>query len=305
MRKLTTNEFIIKANIIHQNKFDYSKVNYVSYKHIIEIICPIHGVFWQRPDNHLSKKYGCNLCSPTNGAKITKEFFIQKCKLQHDDKYDYSKVIFNGVKNKVIIICPIHGEFIQIAEKHFLYGCSTCAKNKPLTVNVFINRANKIHNDKFNYSLINKIKGVHFLLKIICNVHGVFRQSANNHLSGRGCKYCSIGNSSKKEQDWLDQCKVPKDTQHRNVVIYIDGLKFNVDGFYAREKVIYEFLGDFWHGHPKRFNPNSINALNKKKFSFLFQQTINRIKFFRQHGYKVFSIWESKFKRLNKLCQKY
>lgn len=60
-KKLTTEEFIEKARKIHGNKYDYSKVVYVNSQTKVCIICPIHGEFWQRPNDHLNG-YGCNKC---------------------------------------------------------------------------------------------------------------------------------------------------------------------------------------------------------------------------------------------------
>jgi hypothetical protein len=45
--------------------------------------------------------------------KLTTEEFIEKARLKHGDKYDYSKVDYQGSKVKVCIICPKHGEFWQ------------------------------------------------------------------------------------------------------------------------------------------------------------------------------------------------
>jgi len=59
--KLGIENFIKKANKIHKNKYDYSKSIYVSIKKKIEIICPVHGSFFQTPNNHFH--YGCKKCS--------------------------------------------------------------------------------------------------------------------------------------------------------------------------------------------------------------------------------------------------
>jgi hypothetical protein len=54
-------KFIIKANIVHHNKYDYSLVEYKNNKLKVKIICPIHGIFEQRPDSHLQGK-SCKKC---------------------------------------------------------------------------------------------------------------------------------------------------------------------------------------------------------------------------------------------------
>ena len=81
-------DFIEKANIVHNNKFDYSKVKYVDSQTKICIICPKHGEFWQKPNNHLHG-WGCAKCSGVK-QKTTEEF-IEEAKKVYGDKYDYSK----------------------------------------------------------------------------------------------------------------------------------------------------------------------------------------------------------------------
>jgi hypothetical protein len=59
---MTLQEFIEKANIVHNNKYDYSNSDYViSHRHI-KIICPKHGEFKQRPSNHIQGR-GCTKCN--------------------------------------------------------------------------------------------------------------------------------------------------------------------------------------------------------------------------------------------------
>ena len=113
--KMTKDEFINKARRIHGDKYDYSKVEINGNKTKVCIICPIHGEFWQRPNDHLTG-YGCTYCG--NNIKKTTERFIEDARKVHGDKYDYSKVKYNGAHEKVCIICPKHGEFWQIPSNH-------------------------------------------------------------------------------------------------------------------------------------------------------------------------------------------
>lgn len=101
MRKLTTEQFIEKAQKIHGSKYDYSKVKYINAQEKVCIICPKHGEFWQKPYNHLNG----NGCAECNRTTWTTEKFILKAKEVHGDKYDYSKTIFKNTREKVCIIC--------------------------------------------------------------------------------------------------------------------------------------------------------------------------------------------------------
>ena len=123
--RLANDEFIKHAREIHGDKYDYSKTNYKNNKTHVIVTCPKHGDFLIRPDKHISLKQGCSKCADEeNGLKkrISQEEFIDRCSKIHNNKYDYSKVNYQGWNKPIIIICPKHGEFVQIAGVH-LQGC--------------------------------------------------------------------------------------------------------------------------------------------------------------------------------------
>ena len=149
------NIFIEKARQIHNDKYDYSKVNYVNSRTKVCIICPEHGEFWQTPHNHL-KGYGCAECGKEKShlPKITTEDFIAKSKEIHGNKYDYSKVCYKTSDTKVCIICAEHGEFWQTPSNHMNgSGCPKCANEKRKNAlikdtKLFIDAATLIHDGK-------------------------------------------------------------------------------------------------------------------------------------------------------------
>ena len=119
--------FIEKASIIHHNKYDYSKVEYVSAKTKVKIVCPEHGEFEQTPNSHL-KGRGCPKCAGNNFLK-TKEQFISDAIKIHGDKYDYSQVEYKGANIPVLIKCKTCGTiFKQSPDKHInaIHGCPNC-----------------------------------------------------------------------------------------------------------------------------------------------------------------------------------
>ena len=97
-----TELFISKANKIHKNRYDYSKVNYINAKTKITIICREHGDFQQTPSNHLSN-YNCQKCA--KNFQLDTASFIEKAKNIHNDKYDYSKVNYINADTQITIIC--------------------------------------------------------------------------------------------------------------------------------------------------------------------------------------------------------
>lgn len=127
--------------------------------------------------------------------KVTTEDFIKKSKAVHGDKYDYSKSVYVNSDTKVVVICPIHGEFMIAPIKHYNgQGCKKCgyAKNglnQTLTKEAFIVKARKVHGNKYDYSKVEYVNN-QTKICIICPKHGEFWQTPNSHLNGRGCKTC-------------------------------------------------------------------------------------------------------------------
>lgn len=202
-KKKGLEEFIKEANYIHNNKYDYSKVEYINSQTKVCIICPQHGEFWQTPSIHL-RTSGCPKCvqeKKSISKKLTTEDFLIRAKKTHGDKYDYSKVNYTGCFEKIKIICKEHGEFEQAPYMHLLWqGCPKCGninknKGREKTTIEFINEAKKIHGNKYDYSEVNYINN-HSKIIIICKKHGRFLQTPNRHLHGNGCPHC---NQSKLE----------------------------------------------------------------------------------------------------------
>ena len=131
----------------------------------------------------------------SSGNKLTLDEFVNRIKEIHGNKYDLSKVEYKNTETDVTIICKKHGYF-QIKPKHLFKGsgCKECfkekqSKNKLLTNEEFIKKANDIHKSKYDYSL-TQYKGYRNDIDIICPIHGTFTQNAGAHLSGSGCKEC-------------------------------------------------------------------------------------------------------------------
>jgi hypothetical protein len=129
----TTETVIKKFKEVHGEFYDYSKVNFIKTTEKVCIICAKHGEFWQEPYSHI-KGRGCPMCGK-NKKSLSKTYttneFIEKSKTIHGNKYDYSKVEYINSKKKVIITCPIHGDFL-IEPNAFLMGrgCNKCGNSK-------------------------------------------------------------------------------------------------------------------------------------------------------------------------------
>jgi len=118
--KLTPEEFIDRAKQVHGDKYDYSKTNYQSGQEKVEIICPIHGSFFQKANSHLSGK-GCPICG--NSGLKSKEKFIEQANLVHGvGTYDYSEIEYKGSEIPVKIFDPLFNEFFYITPHSHLKG---------------------------------------------------------------------------------------------------------------------------------------------------------------------------------------
>lgn len=191
--------FKSKAKKVHGDFYDYSLSEYIDAQSRIEIKCPNHGFFLQRPADHLSGK-GCRACANERISKskmMSNEQFILKSKSVHGGKYGYSKTIFKGTKEHVLIECMVHGFFSQPAGSHLAgRGCTKCKIKRIADKNRFNNDdflriATKKHNNKYDYSLV-VYAGYDEKVKIICKDHGVFLQRAGSHLKGAGCWNCYL-----------------------------------------------------------------------------------------------------------------
>ena len=122
---------------------------------------------------------------------IVKEF-IQKAEKIHGRKYDYSKVVYVNSKIHIIIICPIHGNFLQVPNSHLAgNGCSSCSNKKKLSREDFTQRAQNVHGKKYDYSKVKYVNGKTKVI-IICKQHGSFSQIPTHHiLRKQGCPKCA------------------------------------------------------------------------------------------------------------------
>ena len=197
LRKNNKDKFLKDAKAIHGNLYKYNKVDYISARKNVIIICKVHGDFDQLPTNHL--RHGCNACGNDQQSKLKRsssDSFIRKAKEIHGDYYQYDEVDYQTAHIKVKIICPLHGEFLQKPTNHTdgKKGCNYCgvikgaskqSKNTP----DFINQSKIVHDNYYSYDK-TEYKQSHTNVEITCPKHGGFSQTPTNHLDGSGCPDC-------------------------------------------------------------------------------------------------------------------
>ena len=229
--------------------------------------------------------------------RLTTEEFISKALIVHGMLYDYSKVVYLRTRDKVIVKCLYHGDFLQTPDSHLSgRGCPKCSvirvgKTRNVNAaNVFVLKAKHIHDNKYDYSKTSYGKSNIEKITIICKHHGEFKQIPSDHLQGKGCPKC-VSVISNPETKFLDYVGVPNTNENRQ--IRICGKR--VDGYI--DNVVYEFLGDYWHGNPARFNPTNIHPRIKKSFGDIYDDTMTRFKKIKDAGYQIKYVWESDWKK--------
>lgn len=258
-KPITKELFINRAVKKYGKKYDYSNVSYIDFQTPIEIICPIHGSFFQKPHEHLRSKHGCPKCGNDKINKnrtLTTEIFIEKAIKKHGNRYDYSLTKYKNSTTKILIICPIHGEFYQEPNNHLKgSGCNKCGQNSlidkvSVTIDNFIERSKIIHDNKYDYSLIKNITPIiSAKVPIICPNHGVFDQISHNHLNGYGCPKCSHNGISKDEiiiENYLIKNNI---TYTKNDTSILG--KLELDFYLPDFKIGIELNGLYWHSELK------------------------------------------------------
>lgn len=231
-------------------------------------------------------------------TKYTNEEFAQKANSVHNNVYDYSSLSYTNAHNFVTIICKKHGPFEQKAYSHLQgHGCIKCkeeniADTKRRDTNYLIDKAKEIHGTKYDYSKINNIKNIHTKVEIICPYHGSFMQTMGCHAyTGHGCKMCGDirrlnYKSSKGEIEFLNYLEIPEENRQ----VPINKGQYYVDGVIGN--VIYEYLGDYWHGH-KLFE-KGLNVIDCQLKRLTSEHRLNEVK--RMTNMIIKYVWESDWK---------
>ena len=194
-----------KSNLRHKNKYTYPNLKPTKLQSKITITCSKHGNFTKRLDQHFNG-YGCVKCSWEKLAEsknLSFEDFIKRATFIHKGFYNYDKVEWVAAKNKIDILCPIHGLFKQNAQSH-LQGrrCNECAKKarglkKRKDIDSIIAELTSIHKNAYSYDR-SSIQTTNKYMTITCPKHGEFFQTPSHHRAGKGCPICKndkIGNA--------------------------------------------------------------------------------------------------------------
>ena len=263
---MTKDLFILSAKKIHgETNYCYDNFEYINKRTKGIIHCNKHNIdFEQTPQKHLQGQ-GCPICRYEKSAfskTRTTEWFIEKAKEIHGEKYDYSKSAYSKSYEKIEIIChekdefgKEHGSFWLTSENHlhktYPQGCPKCARKRTYNAHVyslqdFIERSKEVHGDKYDYS---KVKYINSKTKvcIICPKHGEFWMKADNHLYGQGCPHCANIISKSENEIYNFCCDIfgKNKVKQRARDILSDNKELDI--FIPSKNIAIEFDGLRWH----------------------------------------------------------
>lgn len=288
-------DIVKNSRLVHGDAYIYPVQTLKKTGQKIKIICPRHGEFTQDYKNHING-HGCSYCGNNRikqAISKNQDDFIQQCKDHHGDRYDYSKTQYISSGYLVTITCDIHGDFQQLAGTHIRgAGCHKCNGGYKYNLEEFIERANQVHDNAYDYTnsvyINSKTK-----VDIRCETHGIFSQLPESHLQGTRCPKCANA-FGKMENEWLNSFKNPNIMRQHRIKLS-DGSSVIADGYDPETNTVYEFWGDYWHGNPEVFESSEVNRRTDCSFGELYQMTINKIRKYESEGYNIISIWETDY----------
>jgi len=269
---MTEEQFLIKAQKLHGNKYSYSHVEWVNGSTKVKIICPTHGEFEQLPLSHV-KGFGCFKCgAEERGKKARKSYnqFIRRALITHGDKYSYDEVRWRDMTSKIEIDCPKHGSFWQLPILHVRgSGCSKCVGHHTqlLTVEKVIAQFRAKQGQKYDYSKVHYTNDS-TKVEIICPEHGSFWQTPSDHKQGCGCPVCCESRGEKEIRKWLEEHQIDYEREksfdgcvneqtdgyfrfdfflpQQNICIEFDGIQHFKEGIDRQMKGKYQFTMKDW-----------------------------------------------------------
>ena len=281
-RRKTIGQFVNEAQTVHNNLYDYSKVEYKDTHTKVLIIDPEFGEFWQTPDNHLSGQG-----SPERQKNTLRKLFsmsltdfIRAAQKTHDDLYDYSKVEYVNNATKVLIIDPKYGEFWQIPAAHLrgsghpIRGRVKAELSGRKTTSEFIREAKAVHDNLYDYSKTKYIT-THNKVLIIDPEYGEFWQSPGHHLNGQGHPSRGRDSTIEKQRDTLEEFINKAKSIHGDLYDYSKVEYINTN---TKALIIDPEYGEFWQlpnahiqgiGNPKRGIESARKARVKSQEKFL------------------------------------
>lgn len=307
----TQEQVIAEFKEVHGTRYKYHLVEYKKGNIPVLIECELHGVFSQTPTNHMHG--GCEKCSyelRSENLRQDRASLIADFDRVHNSAYDYSDMEdYRNSNDKITVRCKKHDQKfkIKICNHKGGQGCKECGKLKALatrrknykprasprrlSASDVLKRYREAHGDRYGYDYF-EYKSAHSKIKVECFDHGIFEITARDHVK-RGCPKCRLAEqSSNIAHRWLDSLGIPLEKEYR----FPQYKGRPVDGFHVESNTIYQFHGDYFHGNPVVYDANEYNALVKKTFGEIYENSCRIDQDFRDLGYTLVIMWEHDWK---------
>ena len=309
--------FIDKAKKVHDDVYDYSKVEYKTSSDKVCIICPKHGEFWQTMGNHL-QGVKCPKCATEESSdkrRKTNEKFLEEIIAVNGDKYDYTNVKYKNIYTPVEFIChkldennKEHGIFTitphALKAKGNVIDCPKCRFERDdfgrrHTKDEFVEQANKVHSGRYDYS---KFVYKNCMTKsiIICPEHGEFLQKPNGHLSGQGCPYCRNSHLENVVLAALVECGVKFEYQKRFNWLGLQSLDF----YLPEHNVAIECQGQQHYKEVFYRSKKWTKEMAKNNYLVITERDIRKRELCKENGIELIYFLESKFLKYEKSANK-
>jgi G:T-mismatch repair DNA endonuclease (very short patch repair protein) len=258
--------------------------DYKNNQQKLRYVCP-EGHIRTIKYNGFQQGDGCSKCVGRNRG-FDEVLFIF-------DKMGFTVVsyLYTGYSSKLRLVCK-NGHICNLSVKDISNGhrCGDCSKNKRKDISEV-----RVEFEKRGYSILtDTYKNNSELILCRCANGHILRKSFHNLMGDHGCLLCAPSPISSISQKWLSVLFIEN---REHTIVVKDGIRYRVDGFSPAEKIVYEFLGDFYHGNPARFAPEDFNKKLKKSFGQLFEETIKKLESLADAGYRVVYVWEADFKK--------
>jgi len=258
-----TEELIERFRVIHGDLYDYSLIRFIDNSNKkISIICRNHGEYEQNIFHHLLGK-GCPKCVGKNKTNVE---IMDELMIIHKNKFVYPDIldIKLNARTNIKIICPEHGEFIQVLHSHKSgSSCPKCSKilscdSIRVTEDKAIMSLREIHGDRYEYNFSN-LKDSRSKILIGCKEHGWFEQTYHNHRQGSNCPKCSNNGMPSINEISLKEFieKNYSGKIENNNREHLSGKEYDI--YLPELKLAFEFNGLYWHNELHREKDYHLN----------------------------------------------
>ena len=209
-KKLTTEKWVEKAQLVHGDKYDYTDTIYINSSTKLSIICEEHGEFEQYPANHLNTN-GCPKCGRITAVSkyvlYTKEEILETAKA-YMDRGEFQRKAPN------FYMASVNRGFYEEACAHMNTSYNKVKTTKQFKIELY----NLVENE---YDILEDYVNRHTKIKFKHNLCGnIYTATPGDFLQGHRCPNCVTSGFNQSKPAVLYYLEVQVD----NVIAYKIGI---------------------------------------------------------------------------------